>query len=175
MAPKMQLFIINVFIVGTMMARPSVESRPTDATKDHDNTTYEPTDDLTMPADAKQIRWAQAAYDFLKNQTCKEAFFTTERECKVVQKKHRSEMNVYLAGPSTYGQLRAILPDGGLHKTGAHDAVVVLDPHPTANFGHLVLVFYVELGITHTWCHVEGGNYLGKYLRLYQHVGDNPE
>ena len=160
----MQLLILNVVIVGTLLARPSEESTPTDPAKDHDNTTYEPTDDLTMPADAKQIRWAQAAYDFLKNQSCKDAFFTTERECKVVQKKTRADMNVYLAGPSAYGQLRTILPDGGLHKTGAHDAVLVLDPHPEANFGHLVLVFYVELRVTQTWCHVEGGDYLGKYI-----------
>ena len=151
-----------LFLVTLMMVRMSKQSTPTHAAKDHDNTTYEPVDDLTLPADAKQIRWALAAYDFLANQTCKEAVFTSEKECRIVQKRARSQMSVYLAGPSHYGRLRAVLPDGGLHKTGAHDAVLVLDPYPEANFGHLLLTFYVELGVTQTWCHLEGGQYLGK-------------
>ncbi|KAK2157899.1 hypothetical protein LSH36_182g05017 [Paralvinella palmiformis] len=153
---------VLLVVVLLLMVRASNQSTPTDTTKDHDNTTYEPVDDLTLPADAKQIRWALAAYDYLTNESCKEAVFTSERECRAVQRRGPHQMNVYLAGPSRYGRLRAVLPDGGLHKTGAHDAVLVLDPYPDANFGHLLLAFYVELGVTQTWCHLEGGRYLGK-------------
>ena len=73
----------------------------------------------------------------------------------------QEEVNVYLAGPSPYGRLVAVLPDGSLERSGGHDAVLVLDPYPTANFGHLVLVFYIQLESDLTRCTAEGGTYLG--------------
>jgi hypothetical protein len=71
-------------------------------------------------------------------------------------------MNIYIAEPTSLGRFDSVLPDGGLSKAGSHDAVVVVDPYPDANFGHLVIAFFVDLRITKTVCEVEGGQYLGK-------------
>lgn len=128
----------------------------------HDNTTYEPEENVTTPATAKQIRWAEAAYSYIVHLDCKEVFFTSERECKKLVEMPRSDINIYIADPTPYGQFAAVLPDGGLSRTGLHDAVITVDPYPLANFGHLVLVFYVEIGVEHLWCQTEGGIYLGE-------------
>jgi hypothetical protein len=126
----------------------------------HDNTTYDPT--LNSTASSKQIRWSEAVYDFVQQLDCQEVFIATEKECEVLKEVPKDEMNIYIADPTPYGKLLTHLPDGGLSRTGVHDAVVVLDPYPEANFGHLVLVFYVEIGVDATWCQTEGGHYMGK-------------
>ncbi len=115
-----------------------------------------------MP-DEQQIRWANAAFEFVGTLDCSKAYFTTERECRNLKKQSKSHMTVHIANPSAYGRLATLLPDGGLVKTGLHDAVVVLDPYPAANYGHLVLVFYIDLHVSTTWCHRHGGTFLGEY------------
>ncbi len=115
-----------------------------------------------MP-DEQQIRWANAAFEFVGTLDCSKAYFTTERECRNLKKQSKSHMTVHIANPSAYGRLATLLPDGGLAKTGLHDAVIVLDPYPAANYGHLVLVFYIDLHASTTWCHRHGGIFLGEY------------
>ncbi len=138
--------------------------------EDHDNTTYEPAEDDVLPVDPKQARWAEAAYRYLSSLDCKDVFFTTDKECRKLLRIPQRQITVHLAGPSPYGPLKAVLPSGGLGRTGSHDAVVVLDPYPHANYGHLVLVFYVELGVSQAWCTVEGGTYLGECQGNYTDI-----
>ena len=107
-------------------------------------------------------RWTNAAFDYLRALNCDEVFFTTAKECRRIKQLDKEDVNAYVAGPSVYGKVTATLPDGGLSRAGAHDAVVVIDPYPEANFGHLVMVFFMDLGSTQTVCEVEGGNYLGE-------------
>ncbi|WAQ93850.1 hypothetical protein MAR_006321, partial [Mya arenaria] len=101
----------------------------------------------------EQERWADVAYTYIKNLDCSDtmdAFFTTKRECKELVDIERQRMNVYIASPSIFGaKYRASLPDEELTRTDTHDAVMVVDPFPTANFGHLVLVFYIDKGNQH--------------------------
>ncbi|XP_074659543.1 uncharacterized protein LOC141912224 [Tubulanus polymorphus] len=106
-------------------------------------------------------RWADAAYEFVGKQNCKEVFVMTVKDCKLVKSRDKSEMNVYIAEPSSRGRFSAVLPDGGLSKSGKHDSVVVIDPFPAANFGHLTIVFYLDTDTTWSICTVEGGTYLG--------------
>lgn len=54
----------------------------------------------------------------------------------------------------------AVLPDEALTHAGDHDAVLVFDPFPGAAFGHLVVVFFVDLGWTQLQCQVNGGYYI---------------
>lgn len=44
----------------------------------------------------------------------------------------------------------------------AHDAVLVLDPSPGENFGHPVVLFYVDVNVTKKRCSHLDGIYLGK-------------
>lgn len=44
----------------------------------------------------------------------------------------------------------------------AHDAVMVLDPSPGENFGHPVVLFYVDLNVTKKRCSYLDGIYLGE-------------
>lgn len=132
-----------------------------------DNTTYQESYNAVIPANHKQIRWANAAFNYVTNLTCSDAFFTTEKECEKIVRLKKSEVNIYLADPTAYGRLAAVVPDGGLSRSGLHDAVVVVDPYPLANFGHLVIVFYIDLGFTDSICQVEGGKYIGKCRLLW--------
>lgn len=43
-----------------------------------------------------------------------------------------------------------------------HDAVLVLDPNPGENFGHPVVLFYVDVNVTKKRCSHLDGIYLGK-------------
>lgn len=45
----------------------------------------------------------------------------------------------------------------------AHDAVLVLDPSPGENFGHPVVLFYVDLNVTKKRCSHLDGIYLGEF------------
>ncbi len=116
------------------------------------------------PPSPHQIRWADATFEFVRNLDCSKVFFTTEKSCRHLKKQSKSEMTVHIADPDPQSRLAAVLPDGGLSKSGFHDAVVVLDPYPAANYGHLVLVFYVDIHMSESRCQREGGAYLGKYL-----------
>lgn len=44
----------------------------------------------------------------------------------------------------------------------AHDAVLVLDPSPGENFGHPLVLFYVDVNVTKKRCSHLDGLYLGK-------------
>lgn len=44
----------------------------------------------------------------------------------------------------------------------AHDAVLVLDPSPGENFGHPVVLFYVDVNVTKKRCTHLDGIYLGE-------------
>ena len=120
----------------------------------------------TLSATPRQIRWAEGAYEFVRSLDCSDAFFTTRRECRRLMRVAKGDMNVYLAEPTVDGRLQAVLPDKGLSRTGVHDAVTVLDPYPQANFGHLLLVFYVEIGMSRMRCQIEGGTELGRCIRI---------
>ena len=127
---------------------------------DEDDEMEEPDDQ--PPPSPRQIRWADAAHQFVEELDCSEVFFTTERECRNLKRQSKSDMTVHIADPTHQGRLATVLPDGGLSKSGLHDAVVVLDPHPAANYGHLVLVFYVDLHMGDSWCKRQGGKFLGE-------------
>ena len=139
-----------------------------------DNQTYDPAPAHVYPADMKQQRWANAAYAFVKSIECKEAgnshLFTSNKECKALQRLRKADMNVYLADPTGEGLLEAVLPDddelGGGGELG-HDAVIVLDPYPTANFGHLVVVMFLDFNVEENTCHQMNGQRLGECSFYY--------
>ena len=118
----------------------------------------------------RQMRWAEAAVDHVRDTDCtRAAAFATVRECHDLQRVARDRMSVYVADPTPRGKLRAILPDAGLdgggeepEGVGGADGVVALDPYPEASFGHLVVVFYVHVGATKAYCSSRDGRYLGK-------------
>ena len=162
-----QIFRLNLFLFHSVNVCIVLSLVPQSADRGaHDNTTFDAAALAITPPSPKQIRWADAAYDFIRSLDCKQVFLTTERECKNLLRVAKEDMNIYLADPTPHGKLQAMLPDGGLRKSGVHDVVLVVDPYPTANFGHLVIVFYIELGTTELWCQTEGGVFLGKCTSL---------
>ncbi len=114
------------------------------------------------PPNPQELRWAEAAYQWVSSLDCKDVFLTTERECRALMRQQRSAVAVHIAAPSPRGRLHAVLPDGGLGRSGAHDAVLVLDPYPAAEYGHLVLVFFVDLHVTENKCQAKQGIFLGE-------------
>jgi hypothetical protein len=59
-------------------------------------------------------------------------------------------------------KLEAVLPDGALTKTGAHDAWIVLDPTPHLALGHTLYVFVIDFNTSDVNCIAAGGIPLGK-------------
>lgn len=115
---------------------------------------------------SQEERWADAAYRYITKLDCEDnedAFFTTKRECKELVTIQRQSMNVYLAsGSATFGyKYQTYLPDEPLSRTESHDAVLVVDPYPLANFGHLVLVFYIDDYVSPSDCFNNEGLNLG--------------
>lgn len=116
---------------------------------------------------SQEERWANFAYTYITRLDCEDnldAFFTTKRECKELVTIHRHQMNVYLAsGSSGFGyKYQTFLPDEPLSRSESHDVVLAVDPYPLANFGHLVLVFYVDFNVSPNDCHNMEGHNLGK-------------
>ena len=112
----------------------------------------------------KLERWARSAFQFVHSLNCSSVFFTTARECRQLVSVPQSAMNVHIAPTSIYGKYRTVLPEESLSRSETHEAVVVVDPYPSANFGHLVIVFYVDSDISWHICRKSGGVYLGKLL-----------
>lgn len=127
---------------------------------------------------ARQIAWADTAFAFLRRVDCSQSrgksasFASTESECRDVQQLRQDQLNVYVADPVDRGRLKTVLPDGVVETVAAgstgsptvvasHDGVVLLDPYPRANFGHLVIVFHVTLGTTDQWCEQREGILIG--------------
>lgn len=108
-------------------------------------------------ANVKQIRWANSAFNYVNNLNCNETFFTSERECQRLITLSKSDVNVYIADPTRHGRLRTVVPEDDLDHNDVHDAVLVLDPYPQFNLGHLVLVFYIDIYAPKTWCDKDNG------------------
>ncbi|CAN7946033.1 unnamed protein product, partial [Ixodes hexagonus] len=107
-------------------------------------------------------RWSQAAFGQMANVSC--AFFANDRECGDLRRLRKEDVNLYAASRRAddgHRRLSVVLPDEALLGAGSHDAVLVIDPFPEAGFGHLVAVFFVDLGWTQLQCQVNGGYRLG--------------
>ena len=111
----------------------------------------EETNDL-VPATAKQIRWAESAWQYLLSLDCTRTMFISERDCQALPLLNRSDVNVYIADSTQQLRFQVVLPDDNLATDDHHSAVLVIDPFPSASFGHLVHVFYIDLNIKKTWC-----------------------
>ncbi|XP_052235359.1 uncharacterized protein LOC127847478 isoform X4 [Dreissena polymorpha] len=113
----------------------------------------------------EEERWADAAFMYIRRLDCSDAtdaFFTTKRECGNLVTIPREEMNVYLAPPSMFGyKYKTFLPDEPLSRGASHDGVLVIDPYPRANFGHLVLVFHIDTSVSPSDCYDMEGQILG--------------
>jgi len=64
--------------------------------------------------------------------------------------------------------LQVILPDESLSSVSHEDAVLVLDPYPEANFGHLIVIFYISTDMSRASCLRQGGHFIGKLLHVIQ-------
>ena len=116
-------------------------------------------------------RWTQAAYQFIQSLDCAQTPLTTEKECRRVLNRKQSQIGVYLAEPSIEGFYSITLPDDlDTSRSGRrHDAVLVLDPFSGADFGHLLIMFYVDLFVDPSHCHQKQGLSLGKAVYVVKH------
>ncbi|KAF4533337.1 hypothetical protein B566_EDAN002734 [Ephemera danica] len=98
------------------------------------------------------------------------AFGLTSAEvAREVSRLSRASIRVYAAVAAGEGEtLTATLPDGPMTRAGSHHGVLLLDPFPMARFGHPVLMFFVDLGISERRCNSLGGKRLesGECLQL---------
>ncbi|XP_064456265.1 uncharacterized protein LOC135367087 [Ornithodoros turicata] len=110
-------------------------------------------------------RWSDAGFQLVANVSC--AFFASEKECSLIQAMGKSDI-VFYAALEEDMRYSVVLPDEALTHAGEHDAVLVFDPFPYAAFGHLVVVFFLDLGWTQLQCQVNGGYYIreGECLSL---------
>lgn len=110
----------------------------------------------------RQRSWSRAAFRFISTVSCRRATFTTSKECQRLAKVDLNSTNVYLAAPSSVrGKVNAVYPESSVQSDAEyHDGVLAIDPYPEANFGHLVIVFYIDLNLDRTECEQEGGAWL---------------
>lgn len=120
---------------------------------------------------SRQRSWSRAAFRYITNLDCKRVRLTTNKECQRLTRIDLNQTNVYLALPSATNddRMMAIFPESSpvQSELEQHDGVLALDPYPAANFGHLVVVFYVDLNQERQRCEREsGGIWLtGSYSR----------
>ncbi|XP_066961099.1 uncharacterized protein [Macrobrachium rosenbergii] len=144
--PKMQRDDSSITIRKPRLVAPDrdgshPQKTPYPTTQEEENST---------PLDGQSLQWAQAAYDFLQSLPCEKQVWTTEDACgdaKHIPKRH---MRVWATRAGR--KYVARLPDGSLQRSGDHDGVVLLDPYPSASWGHLVLVLFVRSNVTLTSC-----------------------
>ncbi|XP_005094755.2 uncharacterized protein LOC101864447 [Aplysia californica] len=118
------------------------------------------TNELGFESKSRDQRWADEAYNFLHNIDCEHVTFTGTKECERLTNFPKESMTVYLAPSSSYGRYVSSIPDERLLRGEPHDAVLVLDPYPEMSFGHVVLVFFVDVGISRAACQKKEGIYL---------------
>jgi len=117
-------------------------------------------------------KWTSTALKFFDFHKCVVSnIASSEDECFRLNQLSRSEIAVYFAGSTALAsnpafkngkhensrkkdqKVVAIFPDSSTPKSGgSHDAVLVLDPYPNANFGHVVAVFYIDLAVDSKQC-----------------------
>lgn len=112
---------------------------------------------------ARETLWAEAAYAHVKKLNCSDIFFTSSKECQRLMLVHKSSYIVHVAPFSPQGEYDVILPDEKLTRRNTHEGVLVFDPYPHANFGHLVIVFVVDVRSKFK-CEHKKGIYIGKFL-----------
>ena len=117
--------------------------------------------------DQEVYHLASAILDILQSLDCSSISFTSQRECLQLQARNSSEMSFYLARTVPRQRYRSVLPDESLQRDRPHDAVIALDPFPTANFGHLVVIFSLDLDVTFEDCHGRGKWYIGKFCMYF--------
>lgn len=137
----------------------------------------------------KLERWVRSGLQSLQwNQLdrCLRTSSLSEAECRRLSHLPLSSVAVYVSEPSAGAgyadKVVAILPDTsvllgykprgsygvlnaghqGLSSSTAHDAVLLLDPSPGENFGHPVVLFYVDMNVTKKRCSHMDGIYLGE-------------
>lgn len=116
-------------------------------------------------------KWTTSALKFFDFNRCVESqIASSEDECFRLNQIQRSEVAVYFATGQRLGntaiqngkrenfrkrshKVVAVFPESSSPKSGgAHDAILVLDPYPNKNFGHLVAVFYIDFGVDPRKC-----------------------
>ncbi|XP_057369384.1 uncharacterized protein LOC130690390 [Daphnia carinata] len=133
-----------------------------------------------IPDASVLTRWVDAALRIVRGQTLQFNCNSTDAMCsRPTEDQHEekeeeqqstiansrpvaSNMNLYVATVDKQQQkwnhkLDAVLPDGALTKTGAHDAWIVLDPTPHLAFGHTLYVFVVDYNTSDVNCIAAGG------------------
>lgn len=114
------------------------------------------------PRDSRESEWVKGAFNYVQNLKCEDVFFTTEKECLALLTVTQSSYVVHVAPFSGHRTYETVLPEEVLtRKDNNHQGVLVLDPYPTANFGHLVIVFFIDYKDKRT-CDSENGIFLGK-------------
>ena len=150
---------LRTFLIATLLTTCGVLSVIQEATNSNRENETDPD---STPGNPKQSRWAAAALDYLQSLDCTKTTFASERECDVILQMNSSEMNVYIADPLAFDKYVTVVPLDDLESDTRHDVVLVLDPYPEVNFGHLVLVFYIDLYVQKSWCLQDKGTILGK-------------
>lgn len=116
------------------------------------------------PRNSRESEWLKGAFNYVRNLKCEDVFFTTEKECRELLTVPQTSYVVLVAPFSGHRTYEAVLPEEVLtRKHNNHQGVLVLDPYPTANFGHLVIVFFIDYK-DKTTCDSENGIYLGKLM-----------
>ena len=110
---------------------------------------------------SRESLWAEAAYNHVKKLNCSDIFFTSSKECQRLMLVPKTSFIVHVAPFSPPGQYDVILPDEKLTRRNTHEGVLVFDPYPHANFGHLVIVFVVDVRSKFKCAHKKG-IYIGK-------------
>ncbi|XP_076819417.1 uncharacterized protein LOC143465133 [Clavelina lepadiformis] len=84
--------------------------------------------------------------EYMSGINCKAAkrFFTTPRRCEMIQTTPFEQMRFYHTPLRGNRVVSVAMPEGKLKNHRSHHAVAVVDPFPRANFGHLVMVFYID-------------------------------
>jgi len=112
---------------------------------------------------ATLTRWVDAALRVVRSHLDDES---SNNRSSLTHRPVASDMNLYVAAPSSGVKLAAVLPDGAISKSGARDAWLVLDPSPAVPFGHIVYVFAVDFNTADSSCLTSGGTTLGNSVSL---------
>lgn len=122
-------------------------------------------DDEDAPMNDRTAGWVAAAYGMLQALQCEVQRWTTEEECRAAQRVPQWEVQVW-ATPAGRGRFVARLPDGSLARRGSHGGVLLVDPFPSASWGHPLLLLLVADNTSQIHCTRTAGHWLGESLSL---------
>ena len=118
---------------------------------------------ITAAENRRRLKlWSDAAYERIRQENCTDSGIICGLPCEAAKNLSKQEYRVYAVEPISGEKYTAVFIENDYKYKSTHDNVLVLDPFPTARFGHPVVAFYIDTNTTSSYCDRVKGFMVGK-------------